>query len=99
MQYSRMTATRENPKYKNLRVEECDVLSKGSTTNPRICGIKLNNSTVIGSGPVGATYAREILDPGSGASPGRKAPKVIMVETGAQYGTPQGFLLIQYTDS
>ncbi|KAL4769860.1 pyranose 2-oxidase [Aspergillus nidulans var. acristatus] len=65
MQYNRMTAVRENPKYRNLPVEECDVL-------------------IIGSGPVGATYAREILNPASGALPETETPKVIMVETGAQ---------------
>ncbi|KAL3432914.1 pyranose 2-oxidase [Aspergillus tetrazonus] len=65
MQYSRMTATRENPKCKNLDERKCDIL-------------------IIGSGPVGATYAREILNPGETPEPGRKTPTVIMVETGAQ---------------
>ncbi|KAI9373406.1 pyranose 2-oxidase [Aspergillus egyptiacus] len=37
---------------------------------------------IIGSGPVGATYAREILHPKSG--PGGENLKIIMVETGAQ---------------
>ncbi|KAL4738180.1 pyranose 2-oxidase [Aspergillus similis] len=50
---------------------------------PVSCGIKLNIITAIGSGPVGATYAREILSPASGALPETKTPKVIMVETGA----------------
>ncbi|KAL4907771.1 pyranose 2-oxidase [Aspergillus multicolor] len=37
---------------------------------------------IIGSGPIGATVAREILNPKSGTLP--KSPKVIMVEAGAQ---------------
>ncbi|KAL4746045.1 hypothetical protein BDW72DRAFT_207697 [Aspergillus terricola var. indicus] len=47
--------------------------------NPRVLECDV---LIIGSGPVGATYAREILDPASGAL--SKTPKVIMVETGAQ---------------
>ncbi|CRG89631.1 Pyranose 2-oxidase [Talaromyces islandicus] len=37
---------------------------------------------VIGSGPIGATYAKEILEPKKGALP--TSPKIIMVESGAQ---------------
>ncbi|KAJ6070611.1 hypothetical protein N7467_011930 [Penicillium canescens] len=39
---------------------------------------------IIGSGPIGATYAKEILQPESERDVSQNNPKVIMVEAGAQ---------------
>ena len=50
---------------------------------------------VIGSGPIGATYAKEILDPKHGIHKhraSRSSPKVIMVEAGAQWDTSTLFV-------
>jgi hypothetical protein len=67
--------------------ELCDVLSNSF---PVLASWLSNNrSPVIGSVPIGATYAKEILQPESECERLPYNPSIIMVEAGAQYWSLQ----------
>lgn len=59
-----------------------DVLSKSFTTS-RFSSADDPHKTVIGSGPIGATFAREILEP-LGTTINGNENRIAMVESGAQ---------------